>query len=135
MQENNKLLLGVELFVAEELAIWLKSFHLGISLFCFLFPHFLSLSTSLYFLFFCFLCSFLIFTLHFLFRIFSLSLKSLNFSSNFSRQSLHFPVDTRRRFNVDTMSYDVVSTLKRRRVSTGFGIVNKARIFAFSRVS
>ena len=30
-----------------------------------------------------------------------------------------FPVDTRRRFNVDTTWYDVVSTLKPRRVSTG----------------
>ena len=30
-----------------------------------------------------------------------------------------FPVDTLRRFNVDTTSYDVVSTLKRRRGSTG----------------
>ena len=29
------------------------------------------------------------------------------------------PVDTRRRFSVDTTSYDIVSTLKRRRVSTG----------------
>ena len=29
------------------------------------------------------------------------------------------PVDTRRRFNVDTTSYDAVSMLKRLRVSTG----------------
>ena len=36
-----------------------------------------------------------------------------------ARLLLQSPVDTRRRFNVDTMSYDIVSTLKRRRVSQG----------------
>ena len=30
-----------------------------------------------------------------------------------------FPVDTRRRFNVDTTSQDVLSTLKQRHESTG----------------
>ena len=29
------------------------------------------------------------------------------------------PVDTRQRFNVDTTLYDVILTLKRRRMSTG----------------
>ena len=40
--------------------------------------------------------------------------------TNFTRKHLccSLPVDARRRFNVDTTS-DVVSTLKRRRVSTG----------------
>ena len=36
----------------------------------------------------------------------------------------YFPVDTRRRFNVDTTSYDIVSTLTRSRLSTGFYIIS-----------
>ena len=34
-----------------------------------------------------------------------------------------YPVDAGRRFNVDMTSYNVVSTLKRRRVSTGYKLL------------
>ena len=61
-------------------------------------------------------------------RTFVMELFTCNFSETTSLFSFEFfktfrkkscPVDTQRRFNVDTTSCEVVSTLKRLRVSTG----------------
>ena len=51
---------------------------------------------------------------------------------HFSRSAseTRIPVDTQRRINIDTTSYDVVSTLKRRRVSKAMSITTLKQVIS-----